>query len=58
MLEKILSEQIENLEINKMEPCETTMQSIYFDGTEKDNVKWLEVISKGIKTAKYFEIHC
>ena len=34
------------------------MQSIYFDGTEKGNTKWLEMISKAIKTAKQFEIHC
>ncbi|MBR2403732.1 MAG: hypothetical protein IKB01_13410 [Lachnospiraceae bacterium] len=58
MLEKILSEQIESLEINKMELCETNMQSIYFDGTEKGNTKWLEMIKKAIKTAKKFEIHC
>ena len=31
---------------------------IYLDRTEKDNSKWLELITEALKTAKRFEIHC
>jgi len=34
------------------------MKEIYFDRTEKDNSKWLELISEELKTSKRFEIHC
>lgn len=29
----------------------------YLDGTEKDNCKWIELITKALKTAKCFEIY-
>lgn len=57
-LENVLEEQIANLEINMCEPSETSMNSIYLDRTERDNIKWLEVITPRVKTAKHFEIHC
>ena len=34
------------------------MKEVYLDRTEKDNCKWLELITKALKTAKCFEIHC
>lgn len=57
-IHKVLAEQIADLEINEVVPCETAMQSIYFDRTEKDNFKWLEAISEAVKMARHFEIHC
>lgn len=34
------------------------MYSVYLDRTEKDNSKWLELITEALKDAKTFEIHC
>ena len=31
---------------------------MYFDRSEKDNSKWMELISDYLKRAKRFEIHC
>ena len=57
-LEKVLVEQVLDLKVNEMSPCETEMQSVYFDRTEKDNAKWLDFITEALKSAKTFEIHC
>lgn len=38
--------------------CEKEIYPIYFDRTEMDNSKWLELLKKALKTAKTFEIHC
>ena len=38
--------------------CEKEIYPIYFDRTEKDNSKWLELLKEALKTAKTFEIHC
>ncbi len=57
-LKAVLAEQILDLKVNKMSPCETKMYSVYLDRAEKDNSKWLELITKGLKSAKTFEIHC
>lgn len=38
--------------------CEKEVYPIYFDRTEKDNSKWLELLKEALKTAKTFEIHC
>ncbi len=38
--------------------CEKEVYPIYFDKTEKDNSRWLELLKKALKTAKTFEIHC
>ncbi len=57
-LEKVLEDQIFNLKTNEVSPCETEMHSVYLDRTEKDNSKWLELITAALKSAKIFEIHC
>lgn len=38
--------------------CEKEIYPIYFDRTETDNSKWLELLKEALKTAKTFEIHC
>ena len=57
-LGKVLTEQISDLKVNEVSACETEMQEVYFDRTEKDNSKWLELITEALKSAKSFEIHC
>jgi len=58
-LEKALSEQIMNLKPAPSVPDQSIeVDTVYFDGTESDNSKWLELIRERIKTAKSFEIHC
>ena len=57
-LEKSLLERIFDLKANEVAPCETEMYSVYLDRTEKNNTKWLEVITEALKSAKIFEIHC
>ena len=57
-LQKILEDQILDLEVNEISPVESEMYSVYFDRTEKDNSKWLELITEALQGAKTFEIHC
>ena len=57
-LKKVLVEQITDMKVNDITPCGTEIHSVYLDKTEKDNTKWLELITEALKTAKYFEIHC
>lgn len=57
-LGKVLAEQIFDMKVNEISPCETENLPIYFDRTEKDNSKWLEMLSKALKDAETFEIHC
>ena len=57
-LEKVLMEQITNMEVNDLPECISEMQEVYLDRSEKDNSKWLELITEALKTAKDFEIHC
>ena len=57
-LERVLAEQITNMEVNDIPECISEMQEVYLDRTEKDNFKWLELITEALKTAKRFEIHC
>jgi len=57
-LEKVLTEQIMDLQVNEVSPCVVEMQEFYFDRTEKDNSKWLELITKALQGARTFEIHC
>ena len=57
-LEKVLIEQITNMEVNELPECVPKMQEVYLDRTEKDNSKWLELITDALKTSKHFEIHC
>ena len=58
VLEKIITEQIANMEMNDLPDGMSEIQEIYFDRTEKDNSKWLNLITEALKTAKHFEIHC
>jgi len=57
-LEKVLMEQIANMEVNEIPECISEMQEIYLDRTEKDNSKWIELITDALKNSKRFEIHC
>ena len=57
-LETVLTEQIANMEVNELPECISEMQEIYLDRTEKDNSKWLELITEALKSSKRFEIHC
>ncbi len=43
---------------NEASACEKEIYPIYFDRTETDNSKWLELLKEALKTAKTFEIHC
>lgn len=40
-LEKVLTEQIANMEVNDITVCTTENHPVYLDRTEKDNSKWL-----------------
>ena len=41
------------------EPAESKLtESIYFDYSEKDNTRFLDLLTHALKTAKNFEIHC
>lgn len=57
-LEKVLTEQIMDLQVNEVSSCVTEMQEFYFDRAERDNLKWLELMTEALKSAKSFEIHC
>ena len=42
-----------------VEPVESKLtESTYFDYTEKDNTRFLALITEALKNAKNFEIHC
>ena len=57
-LEKKISEQIGNMEVNDLPSGMPEMQEVYLDRTEKDNLKWLNLITEEFKPDKHFEIHC
>ena len=57
-LEKVLEEQISDLKINEPAPCERERYPVWLDRSEKDNSKWLEMLSKALDSARTFEIHC
>ena len=41
------------------EPVESKLtEAVYFDYSEKDNTRFLALITDALKTAKTFEIHC
>ena len=50
--------QLVELKVSGKPACEAEVYPIYFDRTEKDNSKWLELLKEALKTAKTFEIHC
>jgi len=58
-LKKALTEQIMNLKPAPAAPANSVeLEAVYFDSTEPDNSRWLELIRERTKTAKTFEIHC
>ena len=57
-LENVLDEKIFDLKVNEVSPCETELHSVYLDRSEKDNSKWVEMLTEALKGAKTFEIHC
>ncbi len=58
VLEQLSTVQLDELKASEAPVCETEVYPIYFDRTEKDNSKWLELLKETLKTAKTFEIHC
>lgn len=58
MLEKLSTVQLDELKTSDAPACKKEVYPIYFDRTEKDNSKWLELLEEALKTAKTFEIHC
>lgn len=57
-LEKVLSELITDMKVNAIVDSGIEKHPVYLDRTEKDNSKWLELITEALKVAKTFEIHC
>lgn len=58
VLEQLSTVQLDELKASEALACETEVYPIYFDRTEKDNSKWLELLKEALKIAKTFEIHC
>lgn len=58
-LEKALSGLVMDLKPASEVPVDyVPFESIEFDRSEKDNTKWIELITGYLNTAKTFEIHC
>ena len=58
-LENTLTDLIGSLKPAPMLPEDLVEhEMVAFDGTEKDNSRWLALVSEKLKTAKTFEIHC
>ena len=50
---------VDELKPAPAEPAESKLtETVYFDYTEKDNTRFLALITDALKTAKNFEIHC
>lgn len=50
---------VDELKPAPAEPEESKLtESVYFDYTEKDNTRFLALITDALKNAKNFEIHC
>ena len=50
---------VDELKPAPVEPVESKLtESAYFDYTEKDNTRFLALITDALKNAKIFEIHC
>ena len=50
---------VDELKPAPAEPAESKLtESVYFDYTEKDNTRFLALITDALKNAKNFEIHC
>ena len=58
-LQKKLSDMINSLEPVPYQPMQLVeFETITFENTEKDFLKWKALVTKHINTAKKFEIHC
>jgi len=58
-LEKLLTSLVGELKPAPIEPVDSvSTDPIYFDYTEKDNIRWLNLMADALKKAKTFEIHC
>jgi len=58
-IEATLTGLIADLKPAPAEPAESKLtESAYFDYSEKDNTRFLTLITDALKTAKTFEIHC
>ena len=59
-LEKVISGLVADLKPAPEVPAGADLlnKSMTFDRSEKDNSKWIELISGYLATAKIFEIHC
>jgi len=58
-IESAITEIIEELKPVPAEPDGGKLtESVYFDYTEKDNTRWLNLMADALKNAKNFEIHC
>ena len=58
VLEQLSTVQLGELKASEEPACEAEVYPIYFDKTEMDNSKWLELLKEALKNAKTFEIHC
>lgn len=57
-LEKVLLEQLTDMKVNALVNKETNNYPVFLGRTETDNLKWLEMLTESLKSAKTFEIHC
>lgn len=58
-IESAITGMIGELKPAPAEPAESKLtESVYFDYTEKDNTRFLALITDALKKAKNFEIHC
>ena len=54
-----ISALVDDLKPASAQPVESKLtESVYFDYSEKDNTRFLTLITDALKTAKTFEIHC
>ena len=58
-IESTLTGLIGDLKPAPAEPAESKLtESVYFDYSDKDNIRFLTLISDALKNTKTFEIHC
>lgn len=57
-LEKVITELVADLKPAELQAEPVQYEETTFDRSEKDNKKWIELISGYLPNAKRFEIHC
>jgi len=57
-LEKVITELVADLKPAELQAEPVQYEETTFDRSEKDNKKWIELISGYLSNAKRFEIHC